>query len=90
MSVPVVFVSFVIAMAVTLVTLFFPIGVAVSMFFLPFPISAMAVATTAVPMMAVTGGMTRRRHGHRQQDEGGKDIQRGDVEKCGFDTIQGK
>ena len=24
-------------------------------------------------MMAVTGGMTRRRHGHRQQDEGGKE-----------------
>ena len=82
---------FPIAMAVTMVTLFFLMGVAVSMVFLRFPISAMPMAmSAAVTMVAVAGGMTWRPHGHQQQDDGGHNVQNGDVNKGRFDTIRVK
>ena len=62
--------SFLIAMAVTMVFLLFVMGVAVSMVFVPFTISVMPTAmSAAVTVVAVAGGMTWRPHGHCQQDD---------------------
>ena len=77
-------------MTVSMVALFFPIAMAVTVVTLFFPISAMAVTTAAVSMMAVAGGMTRRRHRHHQQNDRSHNVQNGDVKKCRFDTIRVK
>ena len=76
-------------MTVSMVALFFPIAMAVTVVALFFPI-AMAVTTAAVSMMAVAGGMTRRRHRHHQQNDRSHNVQNGDVKKCRFDTIRVK
>ena len=79
MSVPVVLVSFPVAMAVTMVVMSVSVFLSV----------AIAMAAT-VSMVAVSGRMAWRSHRYYQQDDGGQDIQSGDVEKGGFDTLRVK
>ena len=42
--------------------------------------------TMPVPVVAISGGVTRRGQRHYQQDDRGHDVQTGDVEKGGFDS----
>ena len=81
MSLPVVPVSFPVAMVVmSVVIMSVPV-------FLTMAISMPVTMTAAtVSMMAVSRGMAWRSHRNQHQDDGGQDIQPGDVEKGGFDT----
>jgi len=79
MSLPVVPVSFPVAMvvmSVVVVSVF--LTMAISM---PVPMPAATVS-----MMAVSRRMAWRSHRNQHQDDGSQDIQPGDVEKGGFDT----
>jgi len=85
MSLPVVPVSFPVAMVVMSVVV-----MSVSVFLtmaisMPVPMSLPMSAAT-VSMMAVSRGMAWRSHRNQHQDDGGQDVQPGDVEKGGFDT----